>query len=123
MLSLLETGTTLGATPGTWEEPGNRSLARVSGTGGRRAASAKPGSWRAGRSEAGPGPSISYLEGPCLILPGKTPVCLQLGPDARDGRAGRGFRIAAGRDGGCPLGAGARLGAGRHGLGTASCTD
>ena len=47
MLSPLETGTTPGATPETWEEPGNRSLARVSGTGGRRAAPAKPGNWRA----------------------------------------------------------------------------
>jgi hypothetical protein len=36
MLSPLETGTTLGATPGTWEELGNRSFAWVSGTGGRR---------------------------------------------------------------------------------------
>jgi hypothetical protein len=83
MLSPLETGTTLGATPGPWEEPGNRSLARVSGTGGRRAASAKPGSWRAGRGEAGQGPSISYMEGPCLILPGETPVMPAVGPDAR----------------------------------------
>ena len=73
MLSPLETGTTPGATPETWEEPGNRSLARASGTGGRRAAPAKPGNWRAWRGEAGQGPSISYMEGPCLILTGQTP--------------------------------------------------
>ena len=69
MLSPLETGTTLGATPGNVEEPGSRSLARVSGTGGRRAAPARPANWSAWRGEAGQGPSISYMEGPCLILP------------------------------------------------------
>jgi hypothetical protein len=69
MLSPLETGTTSGCPPRTWEQPGDRSLARVSGTGGRRAASARPGNWPAWRGEAGQGPSISYMEGPCLILP------------------------------------------------------
>jgi len=34
MLSPSETGTTPGETQGTWEEPGNRSLVRVSGPGG-----------------------------------------------------------------------------------------
>jgi len=70
MLSPLETGTTLGATPGTWEEPGNRSLARMPGTGGRRGASKA-------RQLAGPGavkldkaPHLIH-GGPCLILPGR----------------------------------------------------
>jgi len=70
MLSPLETGTALGATPRTWEEPGDRSLARVPGTGGRRAAPAKPGNWPGWSGEAGRGPSISYMGGPCLILSG-----------------------------------------------------
>ena len=69
MLSPLETGTTSGATPRTWEEPGDRSLARVPDPGGRRAVPAKPGNRLAWRGEAGQGPSISYMEGPCLILP------------------------------------------------------
>ncbi len=63
-----------GATPGTREEPGDRPLARVPGPGGRRAAPAKPASWPAGRGEAGQGPSISYMEGPCLILPGRNVI-------------------------------------------------
>ncbi len=61
----------LGLPPGTWEEPGDRPVARVPGTGGRRAASAMPASWSAWRGEAGQGPSISYMEGPFLILPGR----------------------------------------------------
>jgi hypothetical protein len=69
MLSPLETGTTLRVTSGTWEEPGDRPLARVPGTGGRPAASARPGNWSAWRGEARQGPSISYMEGPFLILP------------------------------------------------------
>ena len=69
MLSPLETGTTLRATSGTREEPGDRPLARVPGTGGRPAASAKPGNWLAWRGQARKGPSISYMEGPFLILP------------------------------------------------------
>ncbi len=68
MLSPLETGTTWGD-PGTWEEPGDQPLARVPGTGGRRAARGKPASWPTWCGEAGQGPSISYMEGPCLILP------------------------------------------------------
>jgi hypothetical protein len=71
MLSPLETGTTPGATPGTWEEPGDRPLARVPGPGGRRAASAKTSQLASRCGEAGQGPSISYMEGPCLILPGR----------------------------------------------------
>jgi hypothetical protein len=60
-----------GATPGTWEEPGDRSLARVPGPGGRRVAPGKAGQLASQRGEAGQGPSISYVEGPCLILAGR----------------------------------------------------
>ena len=56
MLSPLETGTAPGATPGTWEEPGNRPFARVPGTGGRRAAPAKPGNLSAGAAKPGKAP-------------------------------------------------------------------
>jgi hypothetical protein len=104
MLSLLETGTTWGD-PGTWEEPGDRPLARVPGTGGRRAAPAsQPASWPAWRGEAGQGPSISYMEGPCLILPGRN-VFARAGTPATAGMPaamiwdptehGRGSRAAA----------------------------
>jgi len=60
----------LGATPGTWEEPGDRSLARVPGPGGRRAASARPGNRPASAaSRAGPlhlihGGALSHSERP-----------------------------------------------------------
>jgi len=60
-----------GETPGTWEEPGDRPLARVPGPGGRRAAPAKTSQLASRCGEAGQGPSISYMEGPCLILPGR----------------------------------------------------
>jgi len=70
MLSPLETGTTWGD-PGTWEEPGDRPRARVPGTRGRRAATAKPGNWpglvRRGRGKA---PHLIH-GGPCLILVGR----------------------------------------------------
>ncbi len=94
-----------GATPGTREEPGDRPLARVPGPGGRRVASAKPASWPAGRGEAGQGPSISYMEGPCLILPGRN-VIARTGTPAGAGlpaamiwgpaEHGRGPQVAAG---------------------------
>jgi hypothetical protein len=61
----------LGATLGTWEEPGDRPRARVPGTRGRRGATAKPGNWpglvRRGRGKA---PHLIH-GGPCLILPGR----------------------------------------------------
>src|SRR5271166_4320265 len=78
----------LGLPPGTWEEPGDRPVARVPGTGGRRAASAMPASWSAWRGEAGQGPSISYMEGPFLILPGRN-VFARVGTAATgDGKRG-----------------------------------
>jgi hypothetical protein len=64
----------LGVTPGTREEPGDRCLA---GARLRRAArgvgKARQLASRCG--EAGQGPSISYMEGPCLILPGRSAFC------------------------------------------------
>jgi hypothetical protein len=74
MFSPFGNGHHLGATPGTWEEPGDR-FSRT-GTWPRRAAR---GAGKAGRlasrcGEAGQGPSISYMEGPCLILPGRNAI-------------------------------------------------
>jgi hypothetical protein len=66
MFSPFGNGHHLGAAPGTWEEPGDRSLARVPGPGGRRGVG-KTGQLVSQRGEAGQGPSISYMEGPCLI--------------------------------------------------------
>ena len=74
MFSPLGNGHHLGATPGTWEEPGDWSLARVPGPGGRRAALGKTGQLASRCGEAGHGPSISYMEGPCLILPGRNAI-------------------------------------------------
>ena len=62
MLSPLETGTTRGD-PGAWEEPGDRSLARVPGTGGRYAAPAKPGNWPGLAWRGRARPPISYMGG------------------------------------------------------------
>jgi len=45
-----------GATPGTWKEPGDRSLARVPGPGGRRVAPGKAGQLASQRGEAWAGP-------------------------------------------------------------------
>jgi len=66
MLSPLETGTTRGD-PGAWEEPGDRSLARVPGTGGRYAAPAKPGNWLTWPSVARQGP-LHLIHGGGLAL-------------------------------------------------------
>lgn len=60
--------------PGTWEDLGDRTLVRVPGTGGRHVVSARPGNWQARRCEAGQGPSISYMEGPCLFCPTSAPA-------------------------------------------------
>jgi hypothetical protein len=65
----------LRATPGTWEEPGDRSLARVPGPGGRRAVSATPGNWPAGAARPGRAPPSHTWRGPCLILPGRRVFC------------------------------------------------
>jgi hypothetical protein len=76
----------LGLAPGTWEEPGDRSPR--AGTWPRRAARGvgRPASWPAWRGEAGQGPSISYMEGPCLILPGRS-VCARGRPAGNAGPA------------------------------------
>jgi hypothetical protein len=69
MLSPPETDTSPGETRGTQGELGNWLRERVCGTGGqvrRDAGNGQPG--LAGR-RAGRGPSISYMEGPRLILP------------------------------------------------------
>jgi hypothetical protein len=106
-----------GATPGTREEPGDRPLARVPGPGGRRAAKTRQLASR--RGEAGHGPSISYMEGPCLILPAGTCCRVrhlrQLRNAGRDdlgsGRAGR-ASTAGGRLGtraACPAGCAASM--------------
>jgi hypothetical protein len=71
MFSPLGNGHHLGATPGTWEEPGDRSLARVPGPGRAARGAGQAGQLTSRCGEAGQGPSISYMEGPCLILPGK----------------------------------------------------
>ena len=76
----LETGTGLGATPGTWEEPGDRSWHGYLAPAGGASASARPGNWPAGGGEAGQGPSISYMEGPCLILPGRNALPTSAAP-------------------------------------------
>jgi len=69
MLSPSETGTTLGATPGTCQEPGDRLLARVLGTGGARGAS--KARQLAALGVARPGRALHLIHGgPCLILPG-----------------------------------------------------
>ena len=77
---------------------GRPALARVPGPGGRRGVG-KAGRLASRRGEAGHGPSISYMEGPCLILPAGT-FCRvrhlrQLRNAGRDdlgsGRAGRAF--------------------------------
>jgi hypothetical protein len=68
MLSPSETGTTLGATSGTCQEPGDRLLARVLGTGGARGAS--KARQLAVLSAARPGKAPHLIHGgPCLILP------------------------------------------------------
>ena len=79
----------LGATPGTWEEPGDRYLARVPGPGGRRVASAGSGQPASQRGEAGQGPSISYMEGPCLILTGRN---ISAGTTTTPATAGKRYR-------------------------------
>ena len=69
MLSPLETGTARGRPRerGRSRETGSRA-----GTWPRRAArgAARTRQLASRRGEAGQGPSISYMEGPCLILPG-----------------------------------------------------
>ena len=70
MLSPLETGTTRGRPR---ERGRSRETGPRAGTWPRRAArgAAKARQLASGRGEAGQGPSISYMEGPCLILPGR----------------------------------------------------
>ena len=70
MLSPLETGTTRGRPR---ERGRSRETGPRAGTWPRRAArgAAKTRQLASRRGEAGQGPSISYMEGPCLILPGQ----------------------------------------------------
>src|SRR5262245_22871637 len=58
-----------GINPERGQAPGNRHLARVSGTGGRRVAPGGPGYRLAWRDEPGEAPSISYMEGASPFLP------------------------------------------------------
>ena len=67
MLSPSETGTTLGATPGTCKEPGDRPLIRVPGTGGARGASRAGQLAALGAARPGKAPHLIH-GGPCLIL-------------------------------------------------------
>jgi hypothetical protein len=69
MLSPLETGTTLGATPGTWEEPGNR-VPRTDAWHRRSARGAGKARQLAGPGVAMPDKAPHLIHGgPCLILP------------------------------------------------------
>ena len=70
MLSPLETGTIRGRPR---ERGRSRETGPRAGTWPRRAArgAAKTRQLASRRGEAGQGPSISYMEGPCLILPGR----------------------------------------------------
>jgi hypothetical protein len=71
MLSPLETGTTLGATPGTWEEPGNR-VPRTDAWHRRSARGASKARQLAGPGPARPGKAPHLIHGgPCLILVGR----------------------------------------------------
>ena len=71
MLSPLETGTTLGATPGTWEEPGNR-VPRTDAWHRRSARGASKARQLAGPGVAMPDKAPHLIHGgPCLILPGR----------------------------------------------------
>ena len=71
MLSPLETGTTLGATPGTWEEPGNR-VPRTDAWHRRSARGASKARQLAGPGVAVPDKAPHLIHGgPCLILPGR----------------------------------------------------
>jgi hypothetical protein len=71
MLSPLETGTTLGATPGTWEEPGNR-VPRTDAWHRRSARGASKAGQLAGPGVAMPDEAPHLIHGgPCLILPGR----------------------------------------------------
>jgi len=70
MLSPLETGTTRGRPR---ERGRSRETGPRAGIWPRRAArgAGQARQLASGRGEAGQGPSISYMEGPCLILPGR----------------------------------------------------
>ena len=71
MLSPLETGTTLGATPGTWEEPGNR-VPRTDAWHRRSARGASKARQLAGPGVAMPDKAPHLIHGgPYLILPGR----------------------------------------------------
>jgi hypothetical protein len=96
MLSPLETGTTR-VRPGNVGGAGRPALARVPGPGGRRAASAKTRQLASRCGEAGQGPSISYMEGPCLILPGRN-VFARVGNAGNAGNTGMPAAMIWGQD-------------------------
>jgi hypothetical protein len=71
MLSPLETGTTLGATPGTWEEPGNL-VPRTDAWHRRTACGASKARQLAGLARRCRCMAPHLIHGgPCLILPGR----------------------------------------------------
>jgi hypothetical protein len=74
MLSPFGNGHHLGATPGTWEEPGDRSLSRVPGTGGGARRQQGQATGRPGAARPGKAPHLIH-GGPCLILPGGNVLC------------------------------------------------
>ena len=89
--SLPETGTTPGATPGTQEEPGNRTFTREPGT-SSRSMNRQPAGQPAGQRPAtGQGPCISYMRGPChfraegLAISGRRPFRAEALPFPRAG--------------------------------------
>ena len=86
MLSPLETGTTRGRRRerGMSRETGPSRGYLAPAGGARRAAKTRQLASR--RGEAGHGPSISYMEGPCLILPGRNVLS---GPAPRHPRQAR----------------------------------
>jgi hypothetical protein len=101
MLSPLETGTTLGATPGTWEEPGNR-VPRTDAWHRRSARGASKARQLAGPGVAMPGKAPHLIHGgPCLILPGRN-VFFQDRHAGDRQNASRDDRVTAGSTGEVP---------------------
>src|SRR5580693_5139316 len=101
MLSPLETGTTLGATPGTWEEPGNR-VPRTDAWHRRSARGASKARQLAGPGMAMPDKAPHLIHGgPYLILPGTNVFFQDRHADDRQ-NACRDDRVTAGSTGEVP---------------------